>query len=60
MSKDNKKSIYVDNKLWVEAEQKAKRPEIDRSISQIIRRLLEMWVNDEVMPYPEEFNMEGQ
>lgn len=56
MSKENKKSIYVDNELWVEAEQKAKRPEIDRSISQIIRRLLEMWVNNEVMPYPEEFN----
>lgn len=56
MGNENKKSIYVDSELWAKAEEKARRPEIDRSISQIVRRLIEMWVEGEVVPYPERFN----
>lgn len=55
---DNNKqqrAIYVDDKLWNEAVQKSNQPKIDRSLSQIIRRLLEMWVGGEVKPYPERF-----
>lgn len=53
--KNEQRAIYVKVDLWEQAMKKAKSPQIDRSLSQIIRRLLEMWLNDEVAPYPEKF-----
>lgn len=48
------KSIYVaDEKFWEKVQDKIKRPDIDRGTSQIILRLLEMWLDGEVLPYPE-------
>lgn len=48
-------SIYMDDMaLWRKALEKAGRPQINRSISQIIRRLLEMWLAGEVIPFKNE------
>ena len=51
--KNEQRAIYVDGSLWKRAMDKAKSPQIDRSLSQIIRQLLKMWLNDEITPYRE-------
>ena len=47
------RSVYVDRNIWDEASWKCERPNIQRSISQIVNRLLELWIDGEVVPYPE-------
>lgn len=48
------KSLYVpDESLWEQVKEKAGRSDVDRSISRIVCRLLEMWIKQEVIPYPE-------
>lgn len=48
------KSIYIpDKELWGRIENKARRPDIDRSVSQIAVRLFEMWLRGDILPYPE-------
>ncbi len=48
------KSIYFPSEdLWERVKDKANRPDINRSVSSIAIRLLEMWLNGEVLPYPE-------
>ena len=52
-SKKIQRTIYVEDELWNRVMEKAGRHDIDRSVSQLARRLLEMWVNDEIEPYKE-------
>lgn len=53
MENKAQRAVYIEDSIWNKARLKAQEPHIDRSLSQIIRRLLEMWLNGEVIPYPE-------
>lgn len=47
------KSVYVRRAIWDEAIHKSNRPDIQRGISQIVDKLLELWIDGKVMPFPE-------
>ncbi len=49
------KSIYVPSEdLWERIKEKANRPDINRSISNITIRLWEIWLDGGVTPYSED------
>lgn len=47
------RSVYVRRVIWDEAISKSNRPNIKRSMSQIVDKLLELWIDGKVTPYPE-------
>ena len=48
------KTIYIpDESLWERVVKKADRPEIDRSVSQLVRRFFELWLDGKIDLYSE-------
>ena len=51
------KSVYVPSGiLWERAKEKAQRDHINRSLSDVVCRLLEKWLNNEIVAYSDSEN----